>query len=138
MAGFSDLFLDAIKAAGKTDKELGELAGVSNTQMNRVRNRERGLTIGVIDKLTEALGLTVRIEVGGEPIASNETGHDFRDALVKFRKFYDYYGFEGMSDYSGPDPTDAQILKFVVRYVEDFLHMYIPGRSSRERRAERR
>jgi transcriptional regulator with XRE-family HTH domain len=137
VGGFTKQFVDALVATGKSDKELAELVGVTIATINRIRNGPKRPSTKLIDKLTDALGLTVRIEAGGEVVASNEPGHDFRDALIKIRKLFDCYGDPLEEGLAGSKPSDAELMKWAVRHLD--LRLHLQGRPrSRNRPGEGR
>lgn len=56
------LFLKRRKELGLTQQQLGEMVGVTKSEISKIENG-RGITFSTINKLSEALGVSARIEL---------------------------------------------------------------------------
>ena len=56
------LFLQRRKELGLTQEQLGEKVGVTKSEISKIENG-RGITFSTINKLSEALGVSARVEL---------------------------------------------------------------------------
>ena len=56
------LFLKRRKELGLTQEQLGDIVGVTKSEISKIENG-RGITLATINKLSEALGVTAEIEL---------------------------------------------------------------------------
>lgn len=66
MAQLTDAMRRAIEASGKTRYRIAKESGVSASQLSRLVNGERGLSVDTIERLANYLGLRITIEPKGK------------------------------------------------------------------------
>lgn len=60
---YGEILRDRRKAIGMTQKELAEMIGRDRTYINRIEKGETDLQLSSFIRLTEALGITLRLDV---------------------------------------------------------------------------
>jgi len=66
---FGQLIKEVRKAKGLTQDELGELIGVTKSQISKLENGTSNMTIGTIFKIFEAMKSEIHFEVKGQQLA---------------------------------------------------------------------
>jgi len=65
---FGQLIKEVRKANGLTQDELGELTGVTKSQISKLENGTSNMTIGTIFKIFEAMKSEIHFEVKGQQL----------------------------------------------------------------------
>ena len=81
------LFLQRRKELGLTQEQLGEKVGVTKSEISKIENG-RGLTFSTINKLSEALGVSARVELKPTESVSSDVIHYIVMSLGLFARKY--------------------------------------------------
>nr|WP_044656341.1 helix-turn-helix domain-containing protein [Bacteroides acidifaciens] len=81
------LFLKRRKELGLTQEQLGKKVGVSKSEISKIENG-RGITFATINKLSEALGVSTRVELKPVPSVSSDVIHYIVMSLGMFARQY--------------------------------------------------
>lgn len=81
------LFLWRRKELGLTQEQLGEIVGVSKSEISKIENG-RGITFSTINKLSEALGVSAMVELKPATSVSADVIHYIVMSLGMFARQY--------------------------------------------------
>lgn len=81
------LFLRRRKELGLTQEQLGEIVGVSKSEISKIENG-RGITFSTINKLSEALGVSAMVELKPATSVSADVIHYIVMSLGMFARQY--------------------------------------------------
>ena len=81
------LFLRRRKELGLTQEQLGEKVGVTKSEISKIENG-RGITFSTINKLSEALGVSVQVELKPQASISSDVIHYIVMSLGMFARQY--------------------------------------------------
>lgn len=81
------LFLQRRKELGLTQKQLGEIVGVSKSEISKIE-KGRGITFSTINRLSEALGVSAQIELRPNVSVSSDVIHYIVMSLGLFARKY--------------------------------------------------
>lgn len=82
------LFLKRRKELGLTQEQVGELVGVTKSEISKIENG-RGITFSTINKLSEALGVSAEVELRPVSSVSTDVIHYIVMSLGMFARKYD-------------------------------------------------
>lgn len=109
------LFLQRRKELGLTQEQLGERVGVNKSEISKIENG-RGITFSTINKLSEALGVSVQVQLKPKDQVSLNIIHYIVMSLGLFARKYNLTKKEACNYLSRFKGLDFSIRNYEVEH----------------------